>query len=342
MFRHRPLSFPAFALAFALLLALPGLASAAGEWAIDEDLKFHFAYLAPEEPVPSDEYEEVPAVAVGPAADPAAPDITNIDLDAICGLGFPLPNRHQPGKFTLYLKFFRYPEVVCSCISTTRVTDGFWLHRLSEYPRLRSYLVRSDNLLVKKAFIAPTGHPFSAAAPYPPLLVPRKGRVVDGKVWSGQAWFDGHLPFLSLYLTPAAPPPAGISEEETVAWSGMGVLAFHRDLLDAYERNLEPVPGQDDATHRYFRLPADPDARTVTILKVPREPMIFTRNWRDLPMPQDPRRVFLSALLLVFRHEYEVTGDLPPDAPVDGPAFQEATRPGRAQVLEVGSVVRLP
>ncbi len=325
-----------------LSLGVPALARAAGEWTIDDRLKFHFAFFVAEEPRDPRPFDMVPPMPVGPGFDPSAPDITNIDLDAICGLGFPFPNRHQPGKFTLYLKFFGFPESLSAFISTKRLIDGFLLHRLPSYPRLRSYLIRRDNLRVKKAFIGPTGYPFTALTPYPPLLIPRHGKVVEGQAFSSQAYFDEHIPFASLYLEPAAPPPPRLTEEETVAWSGMGVLAFHQELLEAYDRVLEPNEGPDGVTHRAFRVPAAAGERTVTILRVPREPMIFTQNWRDLPMPEDPERVFLSARLLLHREEYDLTGDLPPDAAPGSPPFQQATRLRRAQVFEVGSVVRRP
>lgn len=325
-----------------LLGCTPMLAWGSGEWKIDERMKFQFAFFIAEEPRDPRPFDMVPPVPVGPGFDPAVPEITNNDFDAVCHLGFPFPNRNQPGKFTLYLKFFEFPESLCGCISTKRLIDAFLLHCLPSYPRLRSYLIRRDNLRVKKAFIGPTGYPFTALTPYPPFLIPRHGKVADGQADSSQAYFDAHIPFASLYLEPAAPPPPGLNEEATVAWSGMGVLAFHQELLEAYDRVLEPNEGPDGATHRSFRVPSAPGDRTVTILKVPREPMIFTKDWRERPMPEDPERVFLSALLLIHREEYDLIGDLPPDAAPGSPAFQQATRLRQAQVFEVGSVVRLP
>lgn len=338
MYHHRFLPI----LALALVLALPGLATAAGAWAIDDGIKFHFAFFVPTEPAASGLFENVPVAALTPDSEPAAADIDNIALEGIRGLGFPLPAAREPGSFTFFLKFFSFPESISSIISTKRVTADYLLHRLPSYARLRSYLLQRDHLLVKKGFIAPAGRPFSAESPYPPLLMPKSGLFTEGRGVSSQEYFDGNLPFVSLYLTPAVSAPAGITDEENAAWSCKGVLAFHRDLLEAYERNLEPNEGSDGTTHRYFRVPAAPGARTVSIIRIPREPLVFTANWRDLPMPQNPKKVFLSALLLVYRHDYDLTADLPPGAPLSGPGFEAVTRLRRAQVLEVGSVVRIP
>ena len=220
--------------------------------------------------------------------------------------------------------------------------SGYKLHLLPEQQRLRAWLMNRDHLRVKKAVIAPSGCLFSGDRPYPALILPQRNVLVGVEPLSPQAYFERQVPFLSLYLKPTGKEPSGISEDERVAWSGNGVKAFHKALLEAWGANFETLPGAEPDAFTYFRVPSGTEARTVTILKVPATPATFEKNWRDLPMPENPRKVFLSALLLVFRNEYLLTGTLEAGTAVDSPEFRAVTRPLVAQVLEVGSVVRQP
>jgi len=326
-----------------LLTAWCGLVRAGQPaWLYDADLGFHFALLDSEEPVADTDRKAAEPLAVGPNSAPWAADITNIDLDGIRNLGFPLPARPGPGSFTLYLKFFAYPAWLSTRVAVEQAVEGYGLDLLPDHLKLRAWLLRRDHLRIKKAFIAPTGRVFSAADPYPPLVLPCRNIRNGDASMSPETYLTRVVPFLSLYLNPAEPEPAGLTEDERAAWSGRGVIAFHKALLAAYERTFETLSGPDNDKFAYFRMPAVAGTKTLTILKIPRVPLTFEKTWRDLPMPQNPRKVFLSALLLIFRSEYEVTGTLAAGAVVDSPEFGAATKLLRAQVFEAGSVVRQP
>lgn len=309
-------------------------------WAIDGKLGFHFALFDADEHAADDVWKAVPAVQVTPTAAPGAADITNIDLDGIRGLGFPLPARTTPGSSTFFLKFFEFPAWLSAEAAANRVIDRFGLHLLPDGGTFKAWLANRDNLRVKKGFVAPTGRVFSADKPYPALVIPQKDVSVEGSVLAPQKYFDTYTPFLSLYLNPAEPEPAGISENDRVVWSGKGVLALHKALVESYSKNYTAVKGNEPDTYSYFRLPGA--SGTVTILKLPLKPMTFEATWRNLPMPENPEKVFLSALLLIYRYEYQMTGSLGDEAVVGSPEFAAATKLLDAQVFEAGSVVRQP
>lgn len=309
-------------------------------WAVDGKLGFHFAFFDADEHAADDVWKAVPAVQVTPNAVPGAADITNIDLDGIRGLGFPLPARTTPGSSTFFLKFFEFPAWLSAEAAANRVVDRFGLHLLPDAGTFKAWLSKPDNLRVKKGFVAPTGQVFSPDKPYPALVIPQKDVTAAGVSLAPQNYFDKYTPFLSLYLNPAEPEPAGISENDRAVWSGKGVLAFHKALAESYSKNYTSVKGSEPDKYSYFRLPGA--SGTVTILKLPLKPMTFEANWRDLPMPENPEKVFLSALLLIYRYEYQATGPLGDGTVVDSPEFAAATKLLDAQVLEAGSVVRQP
>ncbi|MBP7633114.1 hypothetical protein KBA41_03010 [Candidatus Ozemobacteraceae bacterium] len=309
-------------------------------WAVDEKLGFHFAFFDAEGHTADDVWKAIPTVKVSPIPATGAADITNIDLDGLRGLGFPVPARPGPGSFTFFLKFFGFPAWLDSTAAANRVADAYGLHFLPDGESLRAWLANRDHLLVKKGFIAPTGKVFDADTPYPALVVPQKDVSADGVSLTPQNYFDTYTPFVSLYLNPSDAEPAGLAENVRAAWSGKGVLAFHKALLDAYTKNYTSVKGVEPDKFSYFRVPGA--SGTVTILKLPVKPMTFEANWRDLPMPENPEKVFLSALLLIYRYEYTVTTTLDDATIVDSPGFAAATKLLRAQVFEAGSVVRLP
>lgn len=309
-------------------------------WAVDEKLGFHFAFLDSGEHSADDVWKSVPAVKVSPDAVPGAADITNIDLDGIRGLDFMLPLRPAPGSFTFFLKFFEFPAWLDAGVAADRVVDRYGLNLLPEGENLRKWMSNRDHLRVKEGFIAPTGRTFSADSPYPALIIPQKDVTVNGLSMTPQKYFDTRTPFLSVYLNPAEPEPTGISENDRAVWSGKGVIAFHGALNEVYSRNYTIVKGPEPDAFSYFRVSGA--SGTVTILRLPLKPLTFEANWRNLPMPENPKKVFLSALLLIYRYEYILTGPLDDAAAVDSPEFTAATKLVDAQVLEAGSVVRQP
>ncbi|HQG28472.1 MAG TPA: hypothetical protein PLY73_07920, partial [Candidatus Ozemobacteraceae bacterium] len=134
-------------------------------WAVDGKLGFHFAFFDATEHAPDDSWKTVPVAQVSPNPAPGAADITNIDLDGIRGLGFPLPARPGPGSFTFFLKFFEFPAWLSAEAATACVVDGYGLHLLPGGAELRAWLSDRGHLRVKKGVVAPTGQLFSAAVP---------------------------------------------------------------------------------------------------------------------------------------------------------------------------------
>lgn len=323
------------------LLLSPAWAEQNPTWNIDEVMKFHFAFFTPQEPASSEKskFLSVPPVLCNPASKDFGSDIENIDLDAICNLDFPLPNRNQPGKFLFHLKFFSFPENICSCISSKKVMDDYLFAQIPGYPNLRKYLIKKENLLVKKGYVAPTKHVFTKETPYPPLLIPQRMLTVDGRKLNAQEYFDNHLPFVSLYLTPVTKEPQGVSDTEKANWSTEGIRAFHRDLLSKYRTNLEKVSGKDPENNEYFRAPGQ-NGKKLVIFRVPKEIMVFNKVFKGPAFPQDPYRIFLSGLLLLYRNEYDSTGAGLNDFVVDSESFKSAYRLTKAQLMEIVSVVK--
>lgn len=245
--------------------------SADSAWRIDGDLRFHLAALGdwPGAPVPGLGFEP-----------DEEPDITNIPLSGLQGLGFPVTG--NPEGMTFYLKFFRYPEGLDPARSARLVLEPTLAFQMGEGEELRRFVDGGGHVVVKKGLVQKSGYPFGLEDPYPPL---RAGT---------QAELDDSVIFSSLYVLPEDPKGA----------SADGVLAFHRELLELYRQSFGP-PEDLGKQWRFGHL------------RLPKEPMVFA-NYLDLPMPQDPKRVFLSGLLLVYE-------DLP-----------------RPRVFEVGSVIRLP
>ncbi|MFZ5812781.1 MAG: hypothetical protein ACOY4F_12105, partial [Thermodesulfobacteriota bacterium] len=323
------------------LTAVPDMA--ARGWRMDPELGVQLAFFRAMAPRPGRNFLAAPPVLLTPQSTAHGPDITNIALSGILGLGFPLPTTRNPDADVFYLKLFTYPDSLDQVVSTGAVFADFLVDRLSEFPALRDFAAKSGNVRVKKGHIAPKGHSFTPQNPYPPLVVPRHSVRVGGKTLSPQQWFDASLPFSSIYLTPAEPEPAGLLEAARAAWSAGGVVAFHREILAFYARTLPELSGVDGAKFRYFLAsPGTVGAGTVSILKIPREPFVFA-NYADLPMPQDPDTVFLSGLLLLYRTDYAAGPGAPllADVTVGSSIFRRHYAARKAHVFEVGSVVRV-
>ncbi|HAH08200.1 MAG TPA: hypothetical protein DCM05_17020 [Elusimicrobia bacterium] len=275
--------------AFTKTVSTPRVDPEVGSWRIDEPQRFQLATLPGLVP-PEGKTETPRSLGYAPSH---SPDIDNINLESILALGFPLPGREPPKDYKLYLKLFEYPKAFSPKDSVLPILKAYHLERLSGSKTLRAFVSRGRNLSVKAGFIDKADRTFTAEHPFPPLVVSK----------AGQKDFDRRVPFSSLYLTPSV----------------AGVRAFHEELLAAYEKRLKAVDGPEPGKYRYFD---DGEA----LLKVPKEPMVF-ENWREMPMPADPKRQFLSALLLVYRSEKR--------------ASKESPLPAES-VLEVGSVVRVP
>lgn len=309
-------------------------------WRIDEALKFHLAWFSSRPPAAPAVLETQPPVGY---AKPTEADITNINLKAIRGLGFPLPEGSEAEKHTFYLKFYEYPTSLDHGRSTRRLLDPLLMYDTSGGGALAEFLRPRTSVLVKKGVIERTDVGFGPGHPFPPMAVPREA-VTEGQTpVTPQDALDRDVVFSSLYVRPLqdveGAGPAAARE------SAGGVLAVHQELLSLYGQAFIPALGPENAVYHYF---VDGSEATgvgaparVTVFRIPRAPMVFEK-YQDLPMPQDPKRIFLSGLLLVYRDDYEL-----PASPTwydarDVKALLLApARPVGASVFEVGSVLRL-
>jgi len=335
-------------LAFSVLVLIACSASllartAESGWLIDNGLKLHLAYFVEPDPsIPSGvPTASTPWTALTPESKEPEPDISNISLAGILGLGFPLPSRNQAEGFTFFLKFFSYPAHLSASTSFGKIFKTFQLPKLPTFAALREYVRKPGNVLVKKGFIAPLGTAFTAKAPFPAFVLPTKAVKISAGETSAQDFFDSHVPFSSIYVTPTIPEPLDATANDKAKWSAAGVLAFHKELVSSFEKNLTELKGAQPEKFRYFQVPnQNPKASRLTILKIQTSPFVFG-NFRDLPMPHDPKKIFLSGLLLVYYAEYPLSvGKNPADVSISSPEFNKEFKAENESVLEVGSVVR--
>lgn len=321
-------------------------------WEIDRELKFHLATFDEEESgtLVSGDWEPVSAEKLRSDSKPYAPDIDNIDLEGIRDLGFPLPARPGSLKHTFYLKFFKFPARLLAQASARQAMKGLPIFRSQVFSKVSDFINRPENLLIKKGFIAETGQRFTEGNPYPMQLVPTHGILktdqgISSRVIPSQELFDNKVVFCSLYLkNPRLEGVRPIDKDRYAAATADSIRAFMRDLFSELSRN--EVRGPEKEKYRYFlieeKIPETLELPRLTLLKIPREPMIF-KNYRDLPMPLDPGNMFLSGLLLIYRTDYQFN-----DAKVirgetlilGAPVFHSLFEPVRSSVIEIGSVVK--
>lgn len=332
-------------------------------WKIDDDIKYHYAYLEPDwlsglEPT-------TPVVWKNPEPAPFStvdkPDITNIELKGILGLGFPLPTRENVEKYSFYLKLYQYPEYLNANLSANRIIQAYLFDQMPGAEVLRKYMSNPKNVYIKQCVIAETKRAFGKEDPFPALKFP-ESPIAHKKVWPSnlqtfaedttnkvvgtfpaQTILDSSLPFVSLYLKPTAEMPANANDEALAQWSAQGMLSFHSQMLEVYRKNLVELDISDPDMY-YFVQPSyalENRFVNITVWRIAKKPMIFS-NFRNLPMPLDPARVFLSSLLLVYRDQYIGVNNLYAfQYAMSNPAFQQMYQPTESQVLEVGSVIIL-
>lgn len=296
---------------FSLLIALfmlnaVGFAAAPG-WKIDKALRFQLAYV-PDGKVETGKQTEMPK-SLGYTSD-YTPDIDNINLADIKGLGFNLPDRADARSYKLYLKLYNFPVMLRPRATAIPIIREFHLDKVTGGKDIMRFAGVRENLAVKYAFIDKADRQFTAENPFPPLTVSGGGEFA--------AKFNDAVLFCSLYLNPEG-KPEGKSADELASASAQGVVAFHRNLLLYYRTALKPANGPDSDKYEYFNAG---DGKSV--LKIPKTPLVFS-NWRDLPMPSNPNKHFLSGLLLIYLMRSDAAGVLVPQT-----------------VFEVGSIVRQP
>jgi hypothetical protein len=236
------------------------------------------------------------------------PDVDNIILSNIKELGFSLPDRSKPERYKLYLKLFDLPPEISAEKLCSEILDAYHISDMPGGGEIVRFTSVNDNVAVKLGYIDSKNKVFSPASPFPSFTVGEDAAFASA--------FAKNTLFYSLYVNPDKPMETD-TDDELAHDSARGVIAFHQELLAHYNKTLKPVSGAEPDKYFYFR-----DETNRASIKIIQKPFVFD-NWRQLPMPTDPQRHFLSSLVLIFRKQ-----------DVDTPLANEA-------VFEVGSLVRL-
>jgi len=301
-------------------------------WKINQNLRFHLGYL-PQTGAVNVSGQLSPALQNIPAYEP---DITNIGYKDILKLGFPLPTRSAPEELKLYLKLYEFPKSLDHVISAEKVLDSFFLKNIPGGKELYAYIQSRSQVQVKYAAIDSSDKSFSKVQPF------------AGTAPKKQDDFDSSVPFSSVYVVPEKSAKA-TTESEMAAASAAGVLAVHRAIIDLYSRTFIQL-GEGAAQDKVFfaeqrRCSDRPEELCgLRVFEIQKKPFVF-QNYKDLPMPQDPKRVFLSGLLLVKVTDYAAKNPVIPSrisALVPGTAeFASLFNAVWSHLLEVGSVLDL-
>jgi hypothetical protein len=312
-------------------------------WAIDEAMTFNLAYLDPGT-VRLNDSNSYSVKAINFAGE-YLPDITNIVLKNILALGFPLPQKDNAGDLTLYLKFFEYPQTLNQITSTDKILGSLLVFKTLNGVTLKNYLKTKSNVQIKMAHIEKTGFEYGASHPYPPLRVAKQNLTIpsDGTKVTPQKYFDDNTPFSSLYVKPVKPMPVGISRDEQAQRSTEGVIAFHKEILNIYAVNMRKIAGPEKDKYFYFideRMNGRNRKTTdFAIIKVPKEPIIIA-GYNEADMPQNPEKIKLSGLLLVYRDTWAAKHSIDfRQIKNAGDAVKFASKTS-SHVFEVGSVVK--
>lgn len=270
-------------------------------------------------------------------------DITNIILKDIRGLGFPLPAREKSEDYTYFLKFYQYPSTLSAPLSVGHCIDSLLLFGTAGGKSLIPLLPREREVVIKKGFIAKIGTVFTAENPYPPQRALLGPTVLNGSTVTPQQYFDSHIPFSSLYVTPLN-DSAAANDDEKARQSAGGVVAFHQEILSLYRAAYREVKGPDQS--KFYFIDDEPlqygdgSGCDVTVIRVPAKPGVFT-NWKDLVMPNPPKGMFLSGLLLLYKDLYTLSGGTKVKGLMSIDDILKEGVKKDAHVFEVGSVVRV-
>ncbi|MBI4860972.1 MAG: hypothetical protein HY815_12065 [Candidatus Riflebacteria bacterium] len=327
-------------LCLVLAVGISAAQSPSPGWKVDLPVRLQLVYLQDETAAGGKVETTTPAPLLGhiPAHEP---DIKNIVYKEICGLGFPLPARKGADKLKLYLKLYEFPKHLDPVLSFRRIFDAFHLWKMPNGRLLYDPIASRDNLSVKVAYIGSATRTFDRKNPLPPPAIPvASGRIGTLEVTPQDA-FDGALPFSSVYVNPADPGTPK-TDDERAARSAGGVLAFHQELLETYQKFLSRVSGDNHLFVQPLRCFDNIGQLCgLRVIEVPRKPIVLT-NYRQAQMPQDPAKVFLTGLLLLKVTDYAARKPLGPGAPMPGAkGFDSAFKPVYSHLLEVASVVDL-
>jgi len=326
--------------AIAIAAVLSGLgarswASSSANWKIDSEMRFNFAYL------PSVKTNGALENVASPLLRSAeyAPDISNIGYDGLLKLGFPLPEIEKPEDHRFLIKLFTFPSRLNPSLSAHRALDPFHLELIQGGKELIAFSDSREHLAVKFSVVDQRTHgDYTKELPLPTFSLPREQRLA-------QSDFDSNIPFTSIYLNPNLKANHRLTVVEQAKSSAQGVVAFHHDLLQAYRSSLiELLQTKDRFVFAELRrcVASQIEICGVHLIEIQKDPFVF-QNFKDLPMPHDPNKVFLSGLLLVKTTELGVRpgSDL---EKVDQSSLDSLLKKARilsSQVLEVGSVLDL-
>jgi hypothetical protein len=300
-------------------------------WNIDKFMQFQIAYLP-------DKKIEVQCDICNTQTPLLAPnnafDITNINLADFLNLGFDVQNTEDPKNYNLYLKLYKFPVLLNHMQTIAEFTKDFAIDKLPQANYIEKYITNRNNLQIKYALIDKSNAIFNEKNPIPQFKINYNNDFIT--------YFNSHIPFYSLYLVPNQVKPKFTSEDDIANFSTLGVTGFYHELLNGYRKNLMELSGDDNKYYYFTDKNTASNAKILVVLKVPKTPLEF-KNWRDLPMPQNPKSIFLTSLLLVYHTEYSVKDSTLPEKipPINSPAFQNLFAKTGTKVLEVGSVVYL-
>ncbi len=299
-------------------------------WNIDQMLKLQLVYFPQHQIVgTSVDAEHMEPLLKNISA--SRPDIDNIVYSNLLSMGFPLPEIRNADSLKLYLKMYAWPAKLNSARSACRIFDAFLLDKIRGGRRLYASARNAADVYVKYALVDAAERSFSDESPFTAPAVPTQ--------WE----FDADLPFSSIYVTPEKVAYSGTESDRAQA-SARGVIAFHADLEKVYSRSLRLLAADGEKKYYADLRGVNNDAgliSAVRIYEVPLKPLVFA-NYRELPMPQNAEKVFLSGLLLVKLSDYtaispvsekELAGMLPGSV-----EFESRFNRVWSHMLEIGSV----
>lgn len=297
-------------------------------WNIDKFMRFNIAYL----PDNTLNLQNSNAKIQPPLLQPDyAFDVNNINLANFLKLGFDVPNPENANDYNFYIKFYKFPKALTS---KNIIKDFITFYQIQLSPHAKElikYTNNKNNLIIKYCHEAKSAEKFTTDNPIP------KFEFANNKYFNN--YFANHVPFYTLYLLPTT-KITNNSLDEQIKISSEGVKAFYNEILPAYKKNLLQLFGADD---KYYYFLAKKDADQIVVIKLPKE-ILFFNNWRDLPMPQDPKRIFVTSLLLIYSTDYTLKNSvtMPKSIPtIDSDEFNTLFTKNKTKVFEVSSVVHL-
>ena len=303
-------------------------------WEIDDTLKFQVCYL-PDDNVPIGKKTVFPA-SVFPHK--YVPDISGMNLANLLLLGFDVPATTDPAGYRLYFKLYVFPDEANSEHITNKCIMNFGLNILPHYDILKKYLENKDNLIVKFAVIGKSDEKYTEENPFP--------QFESTKTPEFNKYFENHIPYYSLHLKSSSGKGKCSTESEAIAFSRAGITAFHNELVTGYKKNFRELGTTKNTDYYYFlNENLKNNGNSIFVLQVPKK-ITSIDNWKDVSMPQDPKHLFLTSLLLLHSTEYILRDNVSyrhnSNIPKIGTKeFTKTFRKGKAKGLEVVSVVDL-